>query len=112
MVIIKNYRINSLLGKKFFSSVWGFEPERSCKKFQGVSLARVIPAQDVPRSAQAAWKDQTGCLRLEGESPLLRNGNINYYRKISPFGENFYRSDGDSNRSAPVKNSKALALLE
>ena len=30
---------------------------------------------DAGLAAQAAWKEQTGCLRLEGESPLLRVGN-------------------------------------
>jgi hypothetical protein len=29
---------------------------------------------DAPGSAQAAWKEQTGCLRLEGKSSMGNKG--------------------------------------
>jgi len=40
-------------------------------KIQGESLVLADePAQDAPGSAQAAWREQTGCLRPEGKSSL------------------------------------------
>jgi hypothetical protein len=82
----------------------GFEPERSCKKFQGASLVRKNPAQDAPGSAQAACKPEAGCRRLEGESPLLRNGNKINITEMNPVRGKFLQwRPGDSNRSAPVK---------
>ena len=43
------------------------------KKCEGVSLDKRIRRMDAPRSAKAAWKEQTGRLRLEGDSdqPLV-----------------------------------------
>jgi len=42
-------------------------------KVQGVSLIfEKRRRMEAPGSAEAACKEQTGCLRLEGESPLLR----------------------------------------
>jgi hypothetical protein len=65
------------------------------------------PAQDVPGSAQAAWKEQTGGLRLEGESPLLRCQKSFGFLTLKFCFAKLHTGFGDSNRNAPVKNSKA-----
>ena len=53
------------------------------EKIQGESLVKRNAAQDVPGSTEAACRELTGCQRLEGESPLLRNKNaLRFYLEV------------------------------
>jgi hypothetical protein len=51
--------------------MWGFETEQSCYNFKAKALLEQYRRMDAAGIAQAGWREQTGCLRPEAESPYL-----------------------------------------